>query len=87
MRRYEATGADGETLRVYEKGPVGLLALCPDPVCGHSRRMIVSMPIHMSDRGADAKLGEIRKHLRCLKCGGRTVQLSPHADGRFRDGR
>ncbi len=79
-RRYDPTGADREPLSRYENGDFTLVAICRE--CDHSRRLVVSMLIRMSAKGAETTLGEIRARLRCHKCGGKRVRLGLYTGAR-----
>ena len=86
-RRFQPSGHDSETLTRYESGAYALLAECQTPGCGHTRRMVIAMLMRLCQKRADTPLGEVRRRLRCHKCGKKHVAFRVFDGGHSRDGR
>jgi len=84
-RRDQPWGFDSETLEPYRNGVYGLLAVCAKPECGHSRKMSIEALVRLCPAGFATPLGDIRKRLRCHKCGSRTVEFKVTEGSRRQD--
>jgi hypothetical protein len=84
-RREQPWGFDSETLEPYKSGVYGLLVSCGTPNCGHSRKLSAETLARLCSKGFATLLGDVRRRLRCQKCGSRKVSLKTIEGSRRQD--